>query len=542
LSWLGWFKIRYKWLIKKAIILILVILVSSCTIVPEPLTSDEIGLVAEEDKELIFKNQEPQLGPLSLDRAIAMALKYNLENRVKLMEQALAYQTFELAKLEMLPELTVYGGYNERDSDNASFSNSILSGQQSLEPSTSQSRDIVDADVTFSWRLLDFGVSYLQAKQDADRYLIAVNARKKVMLVLMQEVRAAYWKAMVMDTMKEEVSEVAAKVVNMRENLEVVRQERLKTPVAVLEDIRILIETTQQLDQIQQAISTEKTRLATLINAPSYEEIEFPELDQFPELLDVTDDFDVMEMLALSNSADYANELYNARIEQVETRKTMLQLLPELEFRYSSNYNDNTFLLNKSWRQLGVNLTSDIVRLASYRQIKKFRETNEQIIINRKLAINMAVVTGMHISWQDYQNARKQLKQAEYLNDLDNELAKLAAGAERSSKGTGVATIENELRALRSKLSQMQTYASAQEAYGSFTLSLGVNPIPKNYQAYSVGELGNLVSTELEALMSPFVKVVVLPDLPPSLNQYRGDFGLSVAVKMEEIGKQYASS
>jgi len=524
-------------LIQKALLLISIILVSGCTITPTPLTPEEIELVAEADRGLIFKNQEPQEGPLTLDRAIAMSLKYNLENRVKLMEQALSYQTFELAKLEMLPDLTAYGGYSDRDSDNASFSNSILSGNQSLEPSTSQSREIVDADVTFSWRLLDFGVSYLQAKQDADRYLIAVNARKKVMLGLMQEVRAAYWKAMVMDTMEDEVNDVADKVDQMRANLEIVRQERLKTPVAVLEDIRILIETTQQLDQIQQTISTEKTRLARLINAPSNEEIVFPELDQFPELLDVTDKFDEMEILALTNSADYANEVYNARIEQVETRKTMLRLLPELEFRYSANYNDNTFLLNQTWRQLGVNLTSDIVRLASFRQIKKFRETNEQITINRKLAINMAVITGLHISWQDYQNARKQFEQAEYLNEIDNEIARLAETAEQSSKGTGVATIENELRALRSKLSQMQTYASAQEAYGSFTLSLGLNPIPTNHQAYSVGELGDLVSTEFEELMGPFLKGGAEQDSSPNLKQYLGDFGLSDSAQVAQAGK-----
>ncbi|MFT5098769.1 MAG: multidrug efflux system outer membrane protein [Planctomycetaceae bacterium] len=529
-------------MIQKALLLICIILVSGCTVTPTPLTSEELVLVAEADRDLIFKNQEPQVGELTLDRAIAMSLKYNLENRVKLMEQALSYQTFELAKLEMLPDLTTYGGYSDRDSDNASFSNSILSGQQSLEPSTSQSREVVNADVTFSWRLLDFGVSYLQAKQDADRYLIAVNARKKVMLGLMQEVRAAYWKAMVMDTIEDEVSSVADKVDQMRVNLEIVRQERLKTPVAVLEDIRILIETTQQLDQIQQTISTEKTRLATLINVPSYEEIEFPELDQFPNLLDVTDEFEVMETLALTNSVDYANQVYNARIEQVETRKTMLRLLPELEFRYSANYNDNTFLLNQTWRQLGVNLTSDIVRLASYGQIKKFRETNEQITINRKLAINMAVITGLHISWQDYQNARKQLEQAEYLNEIDNEIARLAETAEQSSKGTGVETIENELRALRSKLSRMQSYASAQEAYGSFTLSLGLNPIPTNHQAYTVDELGDLVSNEFKELMGPFLKQKAVPESSPNLEQYRGDFGLSASALTFESAGHSASS
>ncbi len=481
-------------------------------------------MIAYEDRALIFRDQESLAGPLSLDQAIAMALKYNLENRVKLMEQALAYQTLDLAKLEMLPELTAYGGYNERSNTNASFSNSISSGNQSLEPSTSQYREYIDADLTFSWRLLDFGVSYLQAKQEADRYLIAVNARNKVMLALMQDVRAAYWKAMAMDTMEEEVESVAARVEQMLRNLETVRRERLKTPVAVLEDIRILIETSQQLDQIRQAINTEKTRLATLINAPSPDQIQFPQLVEFPEMPDVSGEFDEMEMVALANSADYTNEIYNSRIEQVETRKTMLRLLPELEFRYSANYNDNSFLLNENWRQLGVNLTADIVRLGSYGQIRKFRETNEELIINRKLAINMGVVAGLHIAWQDYRNSQKQLGQAEYLNEIDSEIARLASSAERSTKGTGVATIENELRALRSKISHMQTYASTQEAFGAFALSLGLNPIPFDYQKYSVDELADVVSSQFDGLIQPFLNMQTESRKAPNLQQFLDEF------------------
>lgn len=55
-----------------------------------------------------------------------------------------------------------------RNNDLASSSRSVLTGRQSLEPSTSQDRRRATADLTASWNVLDFGVSYYQAQQQAD--------------------------------------------------------------------------------------------------------------------------------------------------------------------------------------------------------------------------------------------------------------------------------------------------------------------------------------------------------------------------------------
>ncbi len=481
-------------------------LLFGCSVSPRPYSDEELKQIAVADREMIFEAQEDFAETLTLGRAMSMALKYNLENRVRLLEEVVANQALDLAQLDLLPQLAASAGYLQRDNLNASKSVSIFTGNQSLEASTSQDKGRVNGDVRMTWNLLDFGVSYLQAKQDADRYLMAQRIREKVMINLLQEVRGTYWKAVAMERMRGELDEISGRVDDMLVNLQAVRDQQLRTPIAVLTDIRTLIETGQQLDEIRRSIDTAQAVLASLVNAPSFRALNIPYIEKLPDLVEVSDDIESMELLALANSTDYQNEIYKVRIEQLESRKAMLRLLPGLEFSYGDSYDDNSFLLNSTWGEFGANLTGDIGRLFFVGRIKKFRETNEQLVINRKLAINMAVIAGVNITWQDYNNAIKGLGRAQYLLEVDEEISQLTQNAQASKSGSGAASIQNELRAFRSKVSQLQTYADAQQAYGALLVSLGLNPIPEDYQQHTVDQLAEEVESGFERVVFPLSK------------------------------------
>ena len=61
---------------------------SACAVAPEPLTVSENNARVENDLKRLFEKQEKITGPLTLEEAIARALKYNLDHRLKLMEEA----------------------------------------------------------------------------------------------------------------------------------------------------------------------------------------------------------------------------------------------------------------------------------------------------------------------------------------------------------------------------------------------------------------------------------------------------------------------
>lgn len=60
------------------------------TVKPAPFTAEEQSLQVAEDRTRAAEGVDPIVGPLSLEEATARALKFNLERRVRMMEEALA--------------------------------------------------------------------------------------------------------------------------------------------------------------------------------------------------------------------------------------------------------------------------------------------------------------------------------------------------------------------------------------------------------------------------------------------------------------------
>jgi outer membrane protein TolC len=141
------------------------LMLGACATVPEPFTADELSATAERNFAQVDVDQEPVTAPVDLYEAMARALKYNLDYKVELMEIALRDRELDLQRYDMLPQLVASAGYAGRNNFSGASSLSLITRQQSLEPSTSQERDLFTADLALSWDVLDFGLSYVRAKQ-----------------------------------------------------------------------------------------------------------------------------------------------------------------------------------------------------------------------------------------------------------------------------------------------------------------------------------------------------------------------------------------
>lgn len=155
---------------------------TGCALHPEPLTAEEIGANAASNLARVSDFQEPVSGPIDLYEAMARTLKYNLDHRVELMEAAVRAREVRLAHFSMLPNVVANSGYADRDNVLASNSVDVLTGVESLATSTSTEQDLKTSNVSFTWNVLDFGLSYVRARQAADKYLVAEENLRKVAL------------------------------------------------------------------------------------------------------------------------------------------------------------------------------------------------------------------------------------------------------------------------------------------------------------------------------------------------------------------------
>ena len=208
--------------------------IGGCAVTAIPVTNDELEKQSQTDLAEIFKGQEAIEAPITLHEAMARALKYNLDQRLKLMEEALARGDLDVMRYDMLPELTVSAGYHYRNNQPGASSQSLITFQPSLEPSKSIERVYQDGSAIMTWNLLDFGVSYVRNQQQANEVLVMQERTRKVAQNVIQDVRYAYWKAVSAQQLLPEMDDLLEQAEDALENSKQLENLRLQAPLKPL--------------------------------------------------------------------------------------------------------------------------------------------------------------------------------------------------------------------------------------------------------------------------------------------------------------------
>lgn len=472
-----------------------VFVLSACSVTPDFMDMPEITQNAKEDTALLAHAQQPIQGVLTLEEAMARAIKYNLENRMELMRAAMAQRNFEMVKMDMLPLLTLSANNSVRNNFDLSRSYNVTQGTETNDYTTSSEKRHFQADGRLVWNVLDFGASYLTAKQEGYRYIVGDLNRNNTILKVLEQVRSQFWRAATMQKISEKLDEVLADAEGALQRLKAIRKDALRPPRQVLEDIRALAEIVQQLEEMKQTAELSKIELAKLINEPFGTSFKLFVPDNLPHIPSLDLSINDLELLALSNSAEYISEMYNVKIDQLESRKALVRLLPGLEFSYNHNYDTNRYLKNRTWEEVGLRVSYDIFRLLAADEVMDHNEAREHLATNRRLMSNMATVAKLHLAWQQYQDAMKRYELSEFIGEIDDEISALT-NVQRSSKTmSGLEQIRTEARTMRSLMARMLAYVEAQSNYGAFLTSLGINPVPSNYQQLALEDLSRGLKT-----------------------------------------------
>jgi outer membrane protein TolC len=472
---------------------LLALAVSGCAVTSQPIDRSVSEQRAQQDLAIMFRDQEPLSGPLTLHEAMARAVKYNLEARLKVMEEAMAQRQVDLATFDMLPRMALSAGYAGRSNISASSSESIRTGTQSLEPSTSQDRDRGVADLTMVWNVLDFGVSYVSAKQQGDQRLIVQERRRKVLHTITQDVRSAYWRAVAADRLLTQIDNLMARVAQARDNSQRLSEQRIGDPIQALSYQRALIEATRQLEEQRRALSLAKTELATLINLPLGTQVELaPEAGyQVPEL---KVELGTLEQEALASRPELREQDYQARISAAETRKAMLRLLPGLEFSAGGHYDSNSFLVNQSWADYGVKVTWNLFNVLSAPAAIDVAKAGQEVADARRQAMSMAILAQLHVANANFREAQRQFQTSQQLAGLDGQIVEQLRNRYQAQGIGELELIQGELNTLQADLRRDLAYAELRNSYGQLFASVGLDPLPESIASDSVADIATALA------------------------------------------------
>lgn len=466
---------------------------------PEPLSAPEILSASLADREVMQQGIEPLQGPLTLEEAIARAIKYNLERRVRIMDEAVARGQLSVGKFDMLPKLLASAGYRERDKDLITRSKDSVTGEPSLShPYISSEKSATTTDLSFTWSLLDFGQSYFASKQNADRALIAAEHRRKALHLLIQDVRTAFWRAASAQKLK---TEVRATITAAEEALSDARKaeaERLRNPLDALRYQRQVLENLRLLEGIDQELSTAKVELASLTNLGLTQTIVVAEPDGLPNPKWLEIPVEQMEEQAIGQNADLRESFYNARIASQETRRTLLRIFPGLSFNYGQKSSDDSYLINQRWSEFGAQLSFNLVGLISAPAQWRLAEAGVALADQRRMATQMAVLTQVHLARLQYGNAYRQYERADAIARVDNEIAGHMEKREQAQTQTRLDRVANQTSAILSQLRRYQALAQVHAAASKFQATLGMEPVVDGSQSMPLAELSQVVGASLK--------------------------------------------
>lgn len=466
---------------------------SACSsIAPKPLTAAALRNANDLDRRAIRQDVQPITGPLTLDEAIARALKYNLDRRAKLMEEALALNQLDVTHYDMLPKLVAQAGYASRSNDKISLSRDELTGTPSSSRFISQDRTHNLLELGLTWNLLDFSLGYYATQQQADRVLIASERRRKTMHILMQDLRTIYWRAASAQKLRKEVEATIAVAEEALGDSRKAESERLRSPLDALRYQRQLLENLRLLEAIDQELSSAQVELASLINAPLGESIQIADTDlKNTDAILLSVPLQVMEETALAQNADSREQHYNTRLAREETRKTLVRLFPNLTFNYAVKYDTDSYLVNKNWNETGLQLSFNLFNLLTGPMQIKLAEAGVKLADQRRMATQLAVLTQVHVARLQLLNARKQFDRADAIYGADikiSEIVRNRASAQAQSKLDSVSTATS---AILSLLRRDQALAQVQAAEQRLLANLGLDP-----KIGSTGELSLAQLTE----------------------------------------------
>ncbi len=450
-------------------------LLAGCAVKPEPLTPSDLQTTSERNFQTVDADQEPVAAPIDLYEAMARALKYNLDYKVELMDEALKSRELDLSRYDMLPQLVASGGYAGRNNFSGASSLSLITRRQSLEPSTSSEKNLYTADLTLSWDVLDFGLSYVRAKQKADEVLISQERRRKVASRIIEDVRTSYWRAVSAQRLLDKLQQLEDSVTATLENSERLAERRLSAPLTALTYQRELVEIQGNIRRLQRELVIAKAQLAALMNLKPGTEFSLVLPDRAQAMPEVKYSGEDMMMTALQNRAELREVSYRQRINAKELDAALLSALPSFRGILGVNVDSNDFLYNNDWMQWGARASWNVLNLFRYPAQKKTVKAQDNLLRQRELALTMAVLTQVHVARARFAHLSEELSTASHQMRIQDKIMTQIRAGHKAGAMSQQTLLREEMNTLVAEVKYDIAYADAQNGYANLFGSMGID-------------------------------------------------------------------
>ncbi len=459
----------------------LVIGLTGCSVKPKHFTEKDHSIFVHElseklkiSKNMEESNEQSPTAPISLHEAMARAALYNFEHKVKRIELDIAKARQNTTKWDFYPQLIGSFAATERSNTLASSSKSVITGQESLELSTSNDRSLQEASLNVTWNLLDTCVNYYSSRQSGNKYYISEEQRRGVLNKLLLDVRTAFYKTASAQNLLKQIEEFNTAAQIGLKKIEKLEQSKLLDPVAALNRKKAIHSRILQLQNLRTLLLKEKIELARLMNMPpsiGYELVPPADL-RTPQISDIPDALALVD-LALVQRPELLEARYNVLLTADDKKKAFLRLFPSLELSASTNYSSNHYLQHDTWEEVGLKV--------AWKLLDSVRANDEMDIVSRNIELSesqlenlsLAVIAQVQLAYIDYNETLSSFLTTQELAKINGELQIHQQNRASQFNLAGVDMIQVQGDNLLADLEKDISYAKLQSALGRLLFSVG---------------------------------------------------------------------
>ncbi len=498
----------------KIIIFFLFIALSACARTPNVIDAEKLNVSVQEDLSLLAV--EAPLENIDLHTAIAIGIKNNRDLRISVMESALAQRQSDLQRFDMLPDIALNAGYSEFTELQPSTSVGInydseaapdLDGTQSY--TVSRDRGLKNRNIEFTWNALDFGLSYIRAGQQADRYLIAKELERKATQNITRDIIRAYWKAQASENLLKKLNPLLERVETALADSKYIEELLISEPMDSLLYQKELLDVQRTLQTQERALINSKNELSILMGLLPGQNYTLSNENAY--LTNVNMKIETMEEIALVSRPELMESRYQKRITSKDTRAAILGLIPSINLNATYGYSSNQYLLNQDTTEYGASIGANLFNVFSLGAVRKSSEASKDLIAERHLAIAMTVLSQVHLSNMNYALAIEEYDTAQRYLDVAQRISKQVQNAQKVSRFGELEVIREEASLLVAELRRDLAFSEMQHSIGQIYASIGKDILPDNHQNLSIEDVSKNIETNLSEWGEVYQAAVNLP-------------------------------
>lgn len=453
------------------------ILLCGCTAQRIETGSPEHFSQLAQDRAQVYDTEIPTEFALGFEEAQNIAIAQNLDARVAALEALGKEDDIDLARLQAMPQLSARRNYFGRSNEGASSSRSVITGNQSLEPSFSSDRYRTTDEISLNWDIIDIALAVAQSRIAKDETLIARERHQKVLQNISRDVTSAYWRAHAAQQSHKETKALLEKSKNYMADLGNASRQKLISATRAADFQRDLLQQTQTLRNLERELSTAEIELKSLLSIPQDTQLYLTSSPanyrgEIKTLLEK--DINALEVQALHNRPEVTETIIQSNIDAQNTRNEILRTIPGANIFFGYNNDTNSFLQDSSWMSFSGTIAQNLTALFTAPTRIRTAENREDLGQARRISLVAAVLTQVHLSRHALQSALDEAQASRDALNVAEEQGRAARAQQSIGMGKSAETLPAIIEAQNARIQALKAEAQLLETHATFLNTLGL--------------------------------------------------------------------